>query len=170
MSLDFHPWENAAHLAIRTDDVRRSHNAHAFAPVHVFLLPNAIRFQRLVLLIRKQREIQFVLVSELRQSRYRVATDPHDARIQFVQFFFGVTELVRLAGSTRRIGLGEKIENQIPVAQILQAHLDTAVGRQSKAGCFVTRIQHQVTPSGSSERQTQGHYPLSADDWFNFHP
>jgi hypothetical protein len=48
-----------------------------------------------------------------------VATDAEHRSVQSIQFFFGVTELVRLAGSTRSIRFGEEIEDERLALEIL---------------------------------------------------
>jgi hypothetical protein len=59
-----------------------------------------------------------------------------------VQFFIGVTELVRLAGSTGSIGLGEEIKYQPLPLETLEGNLLTRVGRQGKIRRLVSNIQH----------------------------
>ena len=99
------------HLPGLVEDVGGAHNPHRLSAVEVFLLPDAISFQHLVSGVARQRKVQPVFVAEFLKFFDRVPTYPQNFRAQLVQFFFGVTELVRLAGSTRSVGLGEEVEN-----------------------------------------------------------
>jgi hypothetical protein len=65
-------------------------------------------------------------------------------RIQFVQFFFGVTELVRLARSTWRIGFGKEIEDQRLPPKILKIYFLARLRRQSKIGRFIANVKHDL--------------------------
>jgi len=103
--------KDLAHLSGLVENVRSPDDAHGLAPVQVLLLPDAVRFQHLVRGVACQRKIQPVLVAELLKFLNRVTANTQNFGSQLVQFFFGVTELVRLAGSTRSVGLGEEVEN-----------------------------------------------------------
>jgi hypothetical protein len=68
--------------------------------------------------VTDQRKIQFVLVAEIPQLFHRVSAHPHYVRLEFFQFFFGVPELVRLAGSTWSIRLGEEVQHQLFASKV----------------------------------------------------
>src|SRR5205807_2175062 len=104
--------EHSLHLSIFADDVGGPRDAHDLAAVQVLFLPDPVGFKRVVRGVAEQREIQLVLVAELLELLHRVAAHPDHSRPELFQFFFGVTELVRLAGSTRRVGLGKEVEHQ----------------------------------------------------------
>jgi hypothetical protein len=61
--------------------------------------------------VTRQGEVQPVLVPEFLKLFHAIPTHAQNRCTQLVQFFFGVTELVRLAGSTRGVGLGKEKEN-----------------------------------------------------------
>ena len=100
-------------LPVRIDDVSGAHNSHGLLAVEILLLPDAVGFQHGVGGVARQGKIQLVLVAKLLQLFHRVTAYTQNPCSQLVQFFFGVTELVRLARSTRGVGFGEKEKNQV---------------------------------------------------------
>jgi hypothetical protein len=94
--------------------------------------------------VASEREIQLVLVVKLLQILNRIAAHAEHRGLELVQFFFGVTELVRLARSTGSVGLGEEVENQLFAFEILQAYLLPGVGGQRKVRGLVTYAQHRA--------------------------
>jgi len=125
------------------DDVGAPHNPHFLLPIHHFFLPDAVGFQGLVGCIAGEREIQFVLVVKLLEFFDRVPAHPQNLHLYLIQFFFGVTELVRLAGSPGSIGLGKEIEHQRLALEILETHLITRLRWQGKIRSFVTDVKHE---------------------------
>jgi len=127
VAINFYLWKDVRYLAITVDDIRCPYNSHRFLSIEVLFLPHAISFQGLVGGVAGQGEIQLVLGLELLKRFDAVATHPQDSCAQLVQFFFGVTELVRLTGSTRGVGFGEEIEDQGVPLEIFQAHVCTRI-------------------------------------------
>jgi len=117
------------HIAITVYDISSSYNAHRRFTVKVLLLPYPVSFQGMVGRVAGQGEVQLVLGLELLKRLDAVAAQPKNLRPQLVQFFFGITELVCLAGSTRGIGFGKEIEDQGVALEILQAHLSARIRR-----------------------------------------
>ena len=149
MALDFHLGKDLLDLAFRIDDVGAAHNAHFLLPVHRLFLPDAVSFERLVRGVSGQREVQLVLVVEFLQLLDGITAHSENAGAKFFQFFLGIPELVRLAGSTRGVRLGEEIENKCPAAEILQTYLVSGMGRQGEIGSRVADVEHVSVPSGT---------------------
>jgi len=123
VALDFHLGKDLLDLAFRIDDVGAAHNAHFLLPVHRLFLPDAVSFERLVRGVSGQREVQLVLVVEFLQLLDVIAAHSENAGAKFFQFFLGIPELVRLAGSTRGVRLGEEIEHEHLALEVFEAHL-----------------------------------------------
>lgn len=127
-------------ISQRVEDVGGANNSHLLNSVHIFLLPYPVGFERLVPGVPGQGKIQLILVTETAKLFHSVAAQSQNSRIDFIQFFFGVTELVRLAGSTGGVGLGEKIKYEGLPLKILQIYLFSGIGRQREIRRFVTNI------------------------------
>ena len=111
MTLHFHFGENIPNLPFRINDVSCAHDPHRLLAIKVLLLPHSVGFQHGVGSVTRQGKVQLVLVAKLLQLFHAVTTYPQNPCPELVQFFFGVTELVRLARSTGGIRLGEKEKN-----------------------------------------------------------
>jgi hypothetical protein len=73
-----------------------------------------------------------------------IAADSQNLCPEFIQFFFGVTELVRLARSTGRVGLGEKEENDCRSLEIVEADLAAGIRSQGEMRSFVADFEHDL--------------------------
>ena len=140
MPIHLHFWENVFDFSRRIDDVRRAHDSHFLDPVHIFLLPYTVGFERLVPGVPRQRKIQLILVAKTGKLFHGVAAHPQNSRVEFIQFFFGVTELVRLARSTGGVSLGEKIKDEDLPLKIFQIYFVSSVGRQREFRCLVANV------------------------------
>ena len=67
MSLRFHLGEDFLNATIGADQEGGAFNAHEFAAVERFFLPDAVRLADLARFIKKEREIQLVFFTELRE-------------------------------------------------------------------------------------------------------
>jgi hypothetical protein len=72
-----------------------------------------------------------------------VPTGSQDDRIELVQFIFGVTELVRLAGSTGGIGFGKEEKNDVLPFETTQTDLIAGVRRERKLWRRITNFEHR---------------------------
>ena len=79
--------------------------------------------------ITRQGKVQLVLVTKLLQLFHGIATDTQNSCPELVQFFFGITELVRLARSTGGVGFGEKEKDESLALEGIQRSLVPRVGR-----------------------------------------
>jgi len=111
MAIHLYVGEDLLDFPLPIDEVGRAHDAHGFLAVKILLLPNPISREHLVGSVTGQGEVQPVLVPEFPKLFNAIPTHAQNYCAELVQFFFGVTELVRLAGSTRGVGFGKEIEN-----------------------------------------------------------
>ena len=117
--IDLHAREDMVYPAIRPYDVGGADDAHGWTAIHILLLPDTISFKGLMAWIGKQRKIELVLIAEFLQGFHAVCTHTCHAGARFFQFFFSITELVRLAGSAGRIGLRKEIKDERFCEQVL---------------------------------------------------
>ena len=129
MPFHFHLGENVPDIPLGINDECGAHNPHRPLPVKVLFLPHTIALQHGVRSITRQRKIQFVLVAELLQLSYGISTDTENSCPELVQFFFGITELVRLASSTGGVRFTEKEEDDNLALESVQRNLIPGVGR-----------------------------------------
>jgi hypothetical protein len=99
--------------------------------------------------IAGQGKVQLVLVAKLLQLFHGIATYPQNLCPELVQFFFGVTELVRLARSTGGVGFGEKEKNNSLALESLQRDFLRGVAGQRKVWGLVTNIKHDALLDGA---------------------
>jgi hypothetical protein len=130
VAFDLHLGKDMPDLSVPPDDVGGAHDSHGRVAVEIFFLPDPIGFKHFAGSIARQRKVQLVLVAELLQHFDGVTTGSQDDRVEFVQFFFGVTELVRLAGSTRGIGFGKEEKDDVLPFEITQTDFVAGVRRQ----------------------------------------
>ena len=111
------------------NEVSGAHDSHRLLAVKVLLLPHSVSFQHGVGSIARQGKVQLVLVTKLLQLFHGIAAYTQNPCPELVQFFFGVTELVRLARSTGRVGFGEKEKDESLALESVQRNLVPGVGR-----------------------------------------
>ena len=93
--------------------------------------------------VTRKGKIQFVLIAELLQLFYGISTDTENSCAELVQFFFGITELVRLARSTRGIRFGEKEKDKGTTLERVQRNSPARIVRQGKARSVITHLEHK---------------------------
>lgn len=108
MPIHFHFGENITDLPVGVQDVSGTCDTHHPLPIKILFLPHAIGFQHLVSGIAGQGKIELVFIPKLLQLGYSITTYSQNLGSEFIQFFFGITELVRLARSTGSIRLGKE--------------------------------------------------------------
>jgi len=127
--LHLHLGENMLDLPFPIDDIGGAHNSHRLSAVEILLLPDPVSAEHLVGSVAGQGKVQPVLVSELLEFLNGIPTHAEYLCAQLVQFFLGVTELVRLAGSTGRVSLGKEEENETVPLEGVQSDLVAGIRR-----------------------------------------
>jgi hypothetical protein len=94
--------------------------------------------------VAAQGEVQLVFVAELLQLQNGVSADSQNLCTEFVQFFFGVTELVRLAGSTGGVGLGKEKQNDGRSLEVIEPDLAAGIRIQRETRSFVAHLEHDL--------------------------
>jgi hypothetical protein len=92
--------------------------------------------------IAHQGKVQLVFVAELLQLLHGIAAYPKNLGPKLVQFFFGVTELVRLARSTGGVRLGKKVKDEILALESIQRDLFPGIGGQGKSRSLIADLEH----------------------------
>jgi hypothetical protein len=90
-----------------------------------------------------QGKVQLVLVAKLPQLFHGVAADTQNPCSQLVQFFFGITELVRLARSTGSVRFGEKEKHNCLARESVQCDRRPGVARQGKGRRLISDLEHE---------------------------
>lgn len=140
VAFHLHLGENLEDPSVRPDDVRGAHDAHFLHPVHGLFLPNPVGFEHGVRRVPGEREIERIFVVKFLEIVNGVTAHPEDDRSKMVQFFFGVTELVRLAGSAGGISFGKEIEDKCFPTKITEGDFFSRVGGQRKIRRLVSNI------------------------------
>jgi len=130
VAFDLHFRKDMTDLSVPPDNVGGAHDSHRLPAIQILFLPDPVGFKHFVGSIARQRKVQLVLVAELLQDFDGVPTGSQDDRIELVQFIFGVTELVCLAGSTGGIGFGKEEKNDALPFEITQTDLIAGVRRK----------------------------------------
>lgn len=102
----------------------------------------AVRFDYVELRVREQRKIQPVLGFELRLSLNRVGATANHRRIQLLETVDRVAKLGRFVRSTRRVGLGKEVEDQVFATKIVERNRAPVVSRGMERRGPVTFLEH----------------------------
>jgi hypothetical protein len=112
---------------------------------HEFLAaPRAVGLDHFMRGVAEQREIQFVLVTEVLQGLYRVGAGSENGDTELVELLFRVTKLGRFDRSTGSIGFRKEEEQDTTAFEILKRELLAAVGGEGEFGSFVADFEHEL--------------------------
>src|SRR5699024_1028088 len=120
----------------------------------VLLLPEGTPggHDRLVL-IGEQREVEIVILTELRQLVHRVGGDADELDTEIIELGEGVTEIAGLRGAPRGVGLGVEVDHHALTGEIAQGGGGTRIigegeGWWGVSNIKASRISHDFNNSG----------------------
>jgi len=105
-------------FAVLSDEEGTTNDAHE-GPAHELLfLPGTKLFDRLVIRVAQQREIDVFLLLEQRLGLDGIRAHAEDGHAQLVETPLCVAKLGRFDGSTGSAGFGKKIEQDAPALEV----------------------------------------------------
>ena len=106
-----HPPEDFLDLAVGIDDESGAFRPHVGPPIVVLLLPGVVELVGHQVLVAEKREIQGILVDELRVRFQGVFTHPQDHRVETPELWEIVPECACLPGASGCIVRWIEVEN-----------------------------------------------------------
>ena len=100
------------------DEERAADDAHEGAAHELLFLPSTKLFDRLVIRVAQQREIDVFLLLEQRLGLDGIRAHAEDGHAQLVETPLCVAKLGRFDGSTGSAGFGKKIEQDAPALEV----------------------------------------------------
>ena len=118
MSRGFHLLISLHDLAVFVDDVSDPSDSPVLPSIHALLLPRAVLSGHFVVHICKQREVQFVLRSELLMGFLSIGRDAQHDRAQLLQRTDIVAKCASLNRAARRQVLRVKVQNDLLALEV----------------------------------------------------
>ena len=134
--------------AVGVDDERRAVHAHVRLAVHLLLAPDAVLLGDGVVRVGEQREVEVLLVVELRDRRDRVGRDAEHGHAGGLVVAAVVADAARLRRAPGGVGLGIEVEDDGPAAQAREAHGGAVVVGELEVGGLVAGLDHGRRVSG----------------------
>src|SRR5688572_1346964 len=100
VAINLHAVPALDHFSIRADQIRGPRHAHVLLAVHGFLLPHAVLLDHRMILVGEQRELQPVLVRELRLAPRVEHADAQHGGLALLELRQVVLERAGLRGAT----------------------------------------------------------------------
>lgn len=129
-------------LSVVSDPERHPDDPKEGLPEKRFHPPCAVRFDHLEVRIGEKREIQPVFGFELRLGFDSVTAATNHRRIQLVETAHRVAKLGRFVRSTRRVGLGKEVEDQVFATKIVERNRAPVVSRGMERRGPITFLEH----------------------------
>ena len=129
-------------FAVLSDEEGTTNDAHE-GPAHELLfLPGTKLFDRLVIRVAQQREIDVFLLLEQRLGLDGIRAHAEDGHAQLVETPLCVAKLGRFDGSTGSAGFGEEKEEDALTGEVFERDFLAFVGWEAKGGGFGAYFEH----------------------------
>src|SRR5579883_72875 len=131
---------NPCNLALFVNQERGALRTHVLFPVHRFLLPHAVGFDNLVILIADQGKWQCELRFELGVRSCAVHADSEHDDVFLFEPGIQIPEIASFPGAARSVILGVKVQDYFFPAQIPEPDLLAGIGGGGKVRRIVTNL------------------------------
>src|SRR5258706_2668410 len=141
------PSPSLATFSIWVDEKGGAIDAHIGLTVHFLFRPNAVGFDRLLLLVCQKRHLKRVLIPKLGVRLFVIGRNPDDFSVQFLKLGLKLAEIDGFFGAPRRVILWIKKHNLVAAFKVTESFNSPIGIEKGKIRGGITFLEHRAEPS-----------------------